>query len=122
MMTFSHDTWTLVAIAIVIGLVLAMTISSSRELARRRQAAREQFTQWLATPQARAFGLWPGNCEIVGEREPSRREPSGSYSLTLYLRDSSGTHFLYISQERGPYVKAMTPEMAKVVLKERFRA
>ena len=81
-----------------------------------------QFEQWLATPQARAFGLGPDAYEIVGEREPSHREAAGTYSLTLYLRNRDGTHFLFISQDRGPFVKVMTPEIAKVVLKERFRA
>ena len=116
------DALKLLGIAILISLVILMTISDSGLRARRRRDALAQFQQWLATPQARAYGLGPDHCEIVAEREPSRREAAGTYSLTLYLREPGGTHYVFISQDHGPFVKAMSPEAAKVVLKERYRA
>ena len=121
-MILAPDTLKLLGIALVFGLVIAMTIIDTRLRARRRRGALAQFAQWLASPQARAYGLGPDACEIVAEREPSHREAAGTYSLTLYLRNPEGTHVLFISQDRGPYVKVMTPEIAKVVLKDRFRA
>ena len=121
-MSAPADSFKLVGVALFIVFVLALNIRASFERRRRREAALEQFAQWLATPQARALGLWPGRCELVWERQPSRREAAGTFSLTLYLRDPDGTHFLYIAQESGPFVKVMTPEMAKVVLKDRYRA
>ena len=121
-MTGAPDMLTLLGIGAVIGLVVAMTIADGRLRARRRHDALAQFAQWLASPQARACGLGPDDCEIVAEREPNRREAAGTYSLTLYLRSAGGTHVLFISQDRGPYAKVMTPEIAKVVLKDRYRA
>ncbi len=108
-------------VAIVVA-AIALNVVQDRQLTRRRQAALRQFDEWLASPRASAFGLEPGNCEVVGELAPSRRGAAETYALTLYLRDASGTYFLYIAQEHGPFVKPMTPEIARIVLKDRWRA
>ena len=104
-----------------LGVVIATSIVQQRNRARRRLAALQEFRRWLDSPKARAFGLGPDDCEIVGEREPGPREVQYGYSLTLHLRTSNGTYFLYISQNGNPFVKIMPPEIARIVLKDRWR-
>ena len=68
------------------------------------------------------LGLRPGSCEVV-KREESIGGDEGvvhSYTLTLFLRNSTGQYAMFKSTPTGPCVKLVEPSVALVVLKDKY--
>lgn len=108
-------------IVLVAGWAFAAT-RKVKDLAAFRAEATNQFDAWLAGDSASQLGLSPGACEIV-KREETIGGDDGvvdSYTLTLFLRASTGRYVMFKSTPTGPYVKLVEPSVAKVVLKDKY--
>jgi hypothetical protein len=113
-------------IAGVIGLfalVVYQFTSRADERAACRRSAVAQFESWQSTRAAVQLQLGLGECEVVQESEAVGRVRNGpiySYTLTRFLRNPNGEYFMFKSTPSGPYVKAVSGEVARAVLKGKF--
>ena len=106
----------------IVGIAIWNFRSMGEERATYRSAALAQFEAWQNTSGAAQLLLTPGQCELVKESESVVRNRSKicSYTLTRFLRNASGQYYMFKSTPTGPYVKSVSVEVAKVVLKEKF--
>jgi hypothetical protein len=118
----------LLLVAVIGGLLYLLLHSRSREdrqyLAARREQAIQQFSLVEIASSNPAFAVRGAAAEIVHEQESVSRTNGmiGHYSLTRYVRNQHGEHYMLISTEGKPFVKHVTHEAAKAVLKSKYRA
>ena len=105
-----------------IAVVVSAAMSKVKDLDSFKAEATDQFNIWLASDSASQLGLRPGSCEIVKRSETIGRSRAVvySYTLTLFLRSSTGQYVMFKSTPTGPYVKLVEPSVAKVVLKDKY--
>jgi len=112
--------------AVLVGFIGVFIYQFSARVSDREECKRkaiEQFAAWQATSAAAQLQLGAGQCEVVQESETVGRHRGGaiySYILTRFMRNPAGDYFMFMSTPTRPYVKPVTPEVANVVLKERF--
>lgn len=107
----------------LVAMIIHQFTGIDEERAGLKRNAILQFTQWQETAAAAQLQLGDGQCEIVQESETVGRHRGGhiySYTLTRFLRNPAGDYFLFMSTPAKPYIKPITPQAAKVVLKKRF--
>lgn len=118
----------LVLVAVIGGLLFLLLHTRSREdrqyLAARRERAIQQFSLVEIASSNPAFAVRGATAETVHEQESVSRTDgmTGHYSLTRYVRNQHGEHYMLISTEGKPFVKHVTHEAAKAVLKSKYRA
>ena len=96
-----------------------------RELLKARERAEKQFVEYKANSTDRGSALIGSTAQILDRAESytSHNGQVHDYVLTLFLLSPDGQHFLFKSNEGGrPYVSALTPERARLVLKDKFRS
>ena len=111
-----------IALVVVLAVAGIAAAGKAKPLATFRAEAMDQFDAWLAGDSARQLGLSAADCEIA-KREESIGNDEGvvtSYTLTLFLRASTGRYVMFKSTPTGPYVKLVEPSVAKAVLKDRY--
>jgi len=121
-MIFSALIWITVVVGIV-AIVMWQFYSRAVDHAASKREAMVQFETWQASMAAAQCRLGPGQGEVLKEAETVGRTNFGlmySYTLTLFLRNLDGEHFIFKSTPNGPYIKPISDEAAKVVLKEGY--
>ena len=94
------------------------------ELKRARARAEQQFRGYSARSSDGVAILNGASAEIL-DRSDSYTSSNGrihDYVLTLFVLSSERRHFLFKSNESGkPFVVVLSPERAKLVLKDKYR-
>ena len=92
-------------------------------LSERRAAICLQFQQVQVTANDPRFALNGNSAEVILDME-NRTRTEGTvahFSVTRYVRNEYGEYFALISTEAAPYVKHMSHQAAKQVLKSKYR-
>ena len=111
----------LILLAFIAFAVFA-ALSGVKDLDTFKAEATAQFNSWLASDSASQLGLDSRTCEIVKRSETIGRSRGAvySYTLTVFLRTSTGHYVMFKSTPTGPYFKFVEPAVAKVVLRDKY--
>jgi len=90
-----------------------------------KSRAMAQFKNFRSTASSGSVFMNGETAEILHQDESYSFDEGElvSYVLTLFLLTPEGHHFLFMSDETsGPFLKYLTPERARLVLNDKYKA
>ena len=94
-----------------------------REMRVHRARALAEFRQ-MKLPATPLHGAFDGGeaCIVEEKVEWARNEAVVHYFLTVYATNANGEYFIYRSNYDRPIVRAIRQEVARAILKSKYRA
>jgi hypothetical protein len=106
---------------LVIG---GMPLHYRSEMKKARERAERQFREYRSTSSDGAFHLVGAEAQVLDSNHSytSHNGRVHDYVLTLFVLTPEGQHFLFKSNDQGkPYVSMLSPDQARLVLKDKYR-